>query len=148
GKPLIASVGKPAMAASAAATSVSQREAYRRVSHSYDIELNPMLSLEQRFLASLLPAVANLDVIYLGCGTGRWLASLAPQKPRSLVGVDASPEMLAQATRKVAGGADLVLADCDCLPLRTASADLVLCSFVASYIEDLSNFAEEILRLV
>jgi cytosine/adenosine deaminase-related metal-dependent hydrolase/ubiquinone/menaquinone biosynthesis C-methylase UbiE len=136
------------MAASAAATGVSQREAYRRVSHSYDIELNPMLSLEQRFLASLLPPVANLDVIDLGCGTGRWLASLAPQKPRSLVGVDASPEMLAQATRKVPGGADLVLADCDCLPLRTASADLVLCSFVASYIEDLSNFAEEILRLV
>jgi len=148
GKPLVASVGKSAMAASAAATGVCQRDAYRRVSHSYDTEPNPMLSLEQRFLASLLPPVANLDVIDLGCGTGRWLASLAPQEPRSLLGVDASPEMLAQATRKGPGVASLVLADCNCLPLRPASTDLILCSFVASYIEDLSNFAEEILRLL
>jgi cytosine/adenosine deaminase-related metal-dependent hydrolase/SAM-dependent methyltransferase len=148
GKPLIASVGKPAMPSSAPGTGVSQREAYRRVSHSYDTEPNPMLALEQRFMASLLPPLANRDVIDLGCGTGRWLASLAQQKPRSLLGVDASPEMLAQATRKVPGGTNVVLADCSCLPLRPASADLVLCSFVASYIGDLAHFAEEILRLL
>jgi cytosine/adenosine deaminase-related metal-dependent hydrolase/SAM-dependent methyltransferase len=136
------------MAVSAAVTTVCQREAYRRVSHSYDAEPNPMLSLEQRFLASLLPPLANLDVIDLGCGTGRWLASLAPQNPRSLMGVDACPEMLAQATRKVPVGANLVLADCNRLPIRDASADLVLCSFVAGYIENLSRVAEEIRRFL
>src|SRR5262249_10789595 len=101
-----------------------------------------------RFLRSLLPAVATLDVVDLGCGTGRWLATLAPQKPRSLIGVDASPEMLAQASRKVHSAAHLVLADCNCLPLPAASADLVLCSFVASYFADLAKLADQVLRVL
>ncbi len=150
GKPVVGSVGKTAMSASAAATgvAVAARGAYRQVSQAYDSEANPMLALEQRFLRALLPEVANLDVFDLGCGTGRWLAALAPQRPRSLIGVDASPEMLMQARRKVPGSASLILADCNCPPLRAASADLILCSFVASYIADLSKFADQVAGLL
>src|SRR4051794_27382548 len=134
--------------AAAAGVAVAAREAYRQVSQAYDSEPNPMLALEQRFLRALLPEVANLDVVDLGCGTGRWLAVLAPQQLRSLIGVDASPEMLAQARRKGLGTAKLILADCNCLPLADASADLILCSFAASYIGDLSKLADQVTRLL
>jgi cytosine/adenosine deaminase-related metal-dependent hydrolase/ubiquinone/menaquinone biosynthesis C-methylase UbiE len=146
GKPLVANLGRSA--AAGAAPVVSAREAYGRVAQTYDAEPNPMLPLEQRFLSSVLPEAVNLDVIDLGCGAGRWLAALAPQNPRSLIGVDASPEMLAQARRKAQHIVELVLADCNCLPLSPASADLVICSFLTGYIADLSKFAEQIFRLL
>jgi hypothetical protein len=50
---------------------LSPSEGYRVWASSYDREANPMLSLEQRILATLLPPVAGLDVVDLGCGTGR-----------------------------------------------------------------------------
>jgi cytosine/adenosine deaminase-related metal-dependent hydrolase len=132
----------------AARPSVPAREAYRLASQSYDAESNPMLVLEQRFVERLLPSVAGLDVIDLGCGTGRWLAALARLTPRSLLGVDLSAEMLAQAKRKLGGAARLVLADCESLPLPRSSADLILCSFVTSYLCDLTVFAEQVRRLL
>jgi cytosine/adenosine deaminase-related metal-dependent hydrolase/SAM-dependent methyltransferase len=118
------------------------------VSSSYDAEPNPMLSLEHRFMERLLPRVAKLDILDLGCGTGRWLAMLAPRMPRSLFGVDLSPEMLAQAKRKVGDAANLILADCAALPLLHASADLILCSFLASYVADLDAFATQVRGLM
>jgi cytosine/adenosine deaminase-related metal-dependent hydrolase/SAM-dependent methyltransferase len=106
-----------------------------------------MLSLEQRFLEPLLPPVAGLDVVDLGCGTGRWLEKLSQKAPRSLIGIDSSTEMLARASEKVAGRAKLVNADCERPSLPSSSADLILCSFLASYISNLGRFAEEISRV-
>ena len=114
----------------------------------YDAEPNPMLSLEQRFLERLLPPVKGLDVMDIGCGTGRWLAEFAGQDPRSLLGVDFSCEMLSQARRKLGSGANLVLADCNNIPFSRSSADLILCSFLASYLSDLTTFARQIRRLL
>ncbi len=127
---------------------VSPRDGYRLASQVYDAEPNPMLSLEQRFLERLLPPVAGLDAVDLGCGTGRWIAKLAPKAPRSLVGVDSSPEMLAQAKRKLGGAAKWVVADCTDLPFPSSSADLVVCSFLARYVQDLAKFAEQVRRLL
>ena len=146
--------GKPlgseqiAMAGSVPVGGVSPRDGYRLASHVYDAEPNPMLSLEQRFLECLLPPVAGLDVVDLGCGTGRWLAKLASQAPRTLVGVDFSPEMLAQAKRKLGDAAHWVVADCTDLPFPRSSADLILCSFLPSYLQDLAKFAEQVRRLL
>ena len=64
----------------------------------YDEQPNPLLALEQRFLTRMLPDVAGLDVLDAGCGTGRWLQLLAPQRPASLLGVDISPQMLERAS--------------------------------------------------
>jgi cytosine/adenosine deaminase-related metal-dependent hydrolase/SAM-dependent methyltransferase len=107
-----------------------------------------MLSLESRYLETLLPAVSGLNVVDLGCGTGRWLAVLSQQTPRHLIGVDSCPEMLGQAARKLNGAATLVLANCNELPLPRASADLVLCSFLTSYIPDLAKFAGQVRRIL
>jgi cytosine/adenosine deaminase-related metal-dependent hydrolase/ubiquinone/menaquinone biosynthesis C-methylase UbiE len=115
---------------------LSPREGYRRWARSYDTELNPMLSLEKRYLEPMLPGAAGMDVVDLGCGTGRWLQILKDAAPRSLLGVDSSGEMLRQARRKLKGAARLVHADGSGVSLAPASADLVLASFLLSYVED------------
>jgi len=116
--------------------SLSPREGYRRWARSYDTELNPILSLEKRYLEPMFPTAAGLDVIDLGCGTGRWLQILRGAAPRSLLGIDSSPEMLRQAKRKLSGAARLVHADGSTVVLEQNSADLVLGSFLLSYVQD------------
>lgn len=115
---------------------VSSREGYRLGAHRYDTETNPILSLERRFLEALLPHVRGLDVVDLGCGTGRWLEILKATAPRSLLGIDSSREMLWQAKRKLKNAARLLHADGAAAPLAPVSADLVLCNIMLSYVEN------------
>ncbi|MGB9434330.1 MAG: methyltransferase domain-containing protein [Candidatus Acidiferrum sp.] len=104
--------------------------------HRYDTETNPILSLERRFLEALLPHVRGLDVVDLGCGTGRWMEILKATAPRSLLGIDSSREMLWQAKRKLKNAARLLHADGAAAPLAPVSADLVLCNIMLSYVEN------------
>jgi cytosine/adenosine deaminase-related metal-dependent hydrolase/ubiquinone/menaquinone biosynthesis C-methylase UbiE len=101
-----------------------------------------MLSLEQRILGPLLPPLVGMDVVDLGCGTGRWLKALQGAGARSLLGLDSSPEMLVLAQSKVAGMADLLCADCESVPLEANSADVILANFVLSYVEDVVRLLE------
>lgn len=126
---------------------LSSREGYRLWSQVYDSQPNPMLALEERYLEALLPRLIGRDVVDLGCGTGRWLAKLAARAPRSLTGVDGSSEMLERAAMKLGDRASLLLGDCEKLALPAASADLVLCSFLASYLSNLDAFAKEVARI-
>jgi len=103
-----------------------------------------MLCLEKRFLTGLLPRVRDLDVVDLGCGTARWMATLLEDQPHSLLGVDSSPEMLEIAKRKVGNSATLLCSDCAELDLPKASADLILCSFLLSYIRNSTSFLKQI----
>jgi cytosine/adenosine deaminase-related metal-dependent hydrolase/SAM-dependent methyltransferase len=132
------------MSSSLSAEAISSLDGYRAWARSYDTEPNPMLCLEKRFLKSLLPRVRGLDVLDLGCGTARWMSTLAEEQPRSLLGVDSSPEMLAIAKAKVGSAATFVCSDCTGLDLPKASADLILCSFLLSYIQDSSSFLKQI----
>lgn len=123
---------------------ISSSDAYRVWARTYDTELNPMLSLEQRFLESILPDVKGLDVVDLGCGTGRWLAALKDAGARSLLGIDSSPEMLQAAKTKLQTAATFINADCETDLLPNASADLVICSFLLSYLQDAASFLEKV----
>jgi ubiquinone/menaquinone biosynthesis C-methylase UbiE/cytosine/adenosine deaminase-related metal-dependent hydrolase len=114
----------------------------------YDDQPNPLLALEQRVLPSLLPDVRGLDVLDIGCGTGRWLAHFAERSPRRLTGVDFSAEMLAVAARKLGDHCELKQGDCKALPVETESADLVISSFVLSYVDDLKRYAIEVERVL
>jgi len=127
---------------------IAPREGYRLWSRVYDTEPNPLLTLEERFLEALLPSVTGLDVVDLGCGTGRWLARLATRNPASLVGVDFSAEMLEQAEHKLGGAAKLLLGDCRNVPLSSTCADLIVCSFLGSYIGSLGDLAEQVRRML
>src|SRR5271165_4740131 len=111
------------MASTSSTPTLSPSEGYRHWARKYDAEPNPMLALERRYLEPLLPRVAGLDVVDLGCGTGRWLENLKEGEPRSLLGVDPSREMLRQATKKLGSAARFVRADGGAAPLAEASAD-------------------------
>jgi cytosine/adenosine deaminase-related metal-dependent hydrolase/SAM-dependent methyltransferase len=136
------------MSTSAPIRGITPREGYRLWSRVYDNQPNPLLTLEERFLEALLPSVTGLDVVDLGCGTGRWLARLASRNPASLVGVDFSAEMLEQAERKLGGAAKLLLGDCEKVPLSSACTDLIICSFLGSYIENLGHFAAQVRKIL
>jgi cytosine/adenosine deaminase-related metal-dependent hydrolase/SAM-dependent methyltransferase len=128
------------MAGNPSTTCLSPADGYRVWASCYDRNPNPMLCLEKRFLEPLLPPVKGLDVVDLGCGTGRWLEILRSMGPGSLLGVDSSPEMLEIARRKLGRTAKIVLADCADFPFERCSADIILCSFVLSYVEDAQAF--------
>ena len=119
-------------------------DGYQLWSRTYDHEHNPMLSIEQRILESLLPPLCGLDIVDLGCGTGRWLGAAKNTGARSLVGVDISPEMLNVARAKLGDAATLVCAECTNATIPPASADLIFCNFVLSYLDD----PERLLRFV
>ena len=123
-------------------------EVFATWSEVYDYQPNPLLSLEERFLAELLPEVHGLDVVDVGCGTGRWLARLARRGPASLTGIDSSPEMVDHARKKLGASATVLVGEAASLPLSDQSADLLLASFVASYIHHLPDFAAEVRRTV
>jgi cytosine/adenosine deaminase-related metal-dependent hydrolase/ubiquinone/menaquinone biosynthesis C-methylase UbiE len=111
----------------------------------YDTQSNPFLSLEQRVLSALLPDFRGLDVLDAGCGTGRLLRMLKASKPRRVVGVDSSAEMLMRAAQ--VEGAEILHGTCERLPLETDSIDCVCLSFVASYLPSVAAFADEVLRV-
>ena len=95
----------------------------------------------------MLVDVRGLDILDAGCGTGRWMEQLAERSPRSLLGVDTSLAMLKVAAVKLNNQCDLRVGSCTALPARDASADLVLCSFVVSYLDDLDSFVSEMDRV-
>ncbi|HEY1482130.1 MAG TPA: methyltransferase domain-containing protein, partial [Candidatus Acidoferrum sp.] len=100
-------------------------------------------------LASLLPPLRGLDVVDLGCGTGRLLNAARNAGARSLIGVDVSPEMLNIARAKLGDAATLVCAECTGAPIPAGCADVIFCNFVLSYLdepEELLSFAKSILR--
>jgi cytosine/adenosine deaminase-related metal-dependent hydrolase/ubiquinone/menaquinone biosynthesis C-methylase UbiE len=114
----------------------------------YDAQPNPLLALEQRVLGPMLPDVRGLDVLDAGCGTGRWLTYLAERAPRSLTGVDVSEQMLAAAGRKLGKLCDRKLGSCAALPVADESVDLMLSSFVLSYVDDLEASIAEAARVM
>ncbi|MGC2111298.1 MAG: methyltransferase domain-containing protein [Candidatus Korobacteraceae bacterium] len=125
----------------------SPRAKFARWSRVYDETPNPMLALEERFLSLLLSGISGLNIVDIGCGTGRWLERFTADRSCKLTGLDSSPEMLARAGGKLGSRAKLLLGDAASLPVGDASADVLLASFVASYASDLDRFAAEIRRV-
>lgn len=123
------------------------RRAFDAWAQSYDRAANPLLLLEQRYLLPILPAVAGCDVLDLGCGSGRWLGHLAAGGPRTVRGIDSSPAMLQAALQKNISDVDLVLGSCNATPFADRSFDLILSSFVLSYVEDIDSLTDELTRI-
>jgi cytosine/adenosine deaminase-related metal-dependent hydrolase/ubiquinone/menaquinone biosynthesis C-methylase UbiE len=125
----------------------ASRDAFTLWSQVYDHQANPLLSLEERFMSELLLPVKDLDVLDVGCGTGRWLQRLLPFGPRSLTGVDSSPEMVGCAKKKLRASATVMVGEAESMPLGNSSADLIVASFVTSYIPEIYRLAAEVLRV-
>ncbi|MBT9332350.1 class I SAM-dependent DNA methyltransferase [Paracidobacterium acidisoli] len=129
-------------------TRLTAEHAYRLWAPWYDSAANPLLTLEERCLTPVLERFAKGHIVDLGCGTGRWLRRLEQMEPASLTGVDASAAMLAEAHKKSLRSTTLLHSDCTATPLFKNSADLLLSSFVLSYLSDLERFAREARRIV
>ncbi len=126
---------------------VSASEAYDIWAETYDTELNPVLALETRELASILDRIQARKVLDVGCGTGRWLERFVA-RGCNVTGVDASPAMLARAQRKPAVATHLVAARATALPVAGESADLLFCSMSLGYFDELEAVFREFTRVV
>ena len=107
-------------------TILSSADAYPRLAAHYDAALNPVLALEARLLASILPDIEGLLVADVAAGTGRW-SKYCRQRGARVVSVDLCHEMLRQAP------GDRVQADVRRTPLRDACVDLTICSLGIGY---------------
>lgn len=120
------------MSALPAGPPLPARDAYRLWARRYESE-TVVSALEARVVSGLLPALAGLDVLDAGCGTGRRLDRDAPDA-RLAVGADLVPEML----RSGAGTRRLRLcaADVRTLPFARAAFDVLWCRLVLGHLPE------------
>ena len=112
----------------------------------YDRPDNPVLLAEEPVVHELLdarPVGAALDA---ACGTGRYASELV-YLGHSVTGIDATPEMLDEARKKVPG-ARFELADLTALPLRAGSFDLAVCTLALTHCSELKSPIAELARVV
>lgn len=123
-------------------------QGYDRWSIIYDDEDNPLIRLEEPVVSELIGPVRDLDLLDLGCGTGRWSLRLAG-KDANVTAVDFSDGMLDKARAKP--GADRVrflVHDLNQpLPIEDAAFDRVICCLVFDHIESPDRLFAEMRRL-
>ncbi len=131
-----------------ASSLLSSTSAFDVAAEFYDGAANPLTALEERFLPGLLPNLRGLDVLDIGCGTGRWMAKLQDLPVRSLTGVDPSHRMLNVARAKLKSSVELLPGTANSLPVPDRSADVILMSFAVSYCDDMVRVVRELVRVV
>lgn len=114
-------------------------DGYDRWARGYDALDNPMVAATAWAMDRVPLGAAGLDVIELGCGTGRNVARVLAEGARSYTGVDGSAGMLARA---IEGCTDprcsFVRADLDALAVPAAGFDLALIVLVLEHVADLA----------
>jgi ubiquinone/menaquinone biosynthesis C-methylase UbiE len=127
----------------------SVRTGYDRWAAVYDHDANPLPALEEPFVRAAVGDPRGLDVLDLGCGTGRhalWLAAAGAR----VTAVDFSEGMLAEARAKP--GAEVVRFIAhdlhEPLPFAAASFDLVVSGLVLEHVQDLPAFFSEVRRVL
>ena len=127
----------------------SVRSGYDRWAAVYDHDANPLLALEGPAVRAAVGEVRGLNVLDLGCGTGRHALSLAAAGA-TVVGVDFSEGMLDEARRKPGAGAvrfvvhDLHLP----LPFGDGEFDRVVSGLVLEHLRELEGFFAEARRVL
>jgi SAM-dependent methyltransferase len=126
---------------------VSAPAVYARKAAGYDAEAGGgLFASDEPVVAECLsgrdPGVA-LDA---ACGTGRFAEFLAARGHR-VIGVDGSPDMLARARRRVAGG-EFHVCELDRLPLADDSADVIVCALALVHVPRLEPVLAEFARVL
>ncbi len=125
------------------------RDGYDRWALVYDHDANPLPALEEPCVRAALGDVRGLDVVDLGCGTGRHTAWLAEAGAR-VTALDFSAGMLERARRKVAAATVRFLVHDlhEPLPLGDASFDAAVSGLVLEHLRDLGAFFTEVRRVL
>jgi ArsR family transcriptional regulator len=104
-------------------------DGYGFCSRFYDRALEPMNAPLRRVAHRMCPPDPAWTVLDIGCGTGAGLAEYV-SAGCAVIGVDASPAMIAASRERLGPEADLRLTDGPDLPVEDGCADLVLISLV------------------
>jgi demethylmenaquinone methyltransferase/2-methoxy-6-polyprenyl-1,4-benzoquinol methylase len=102
----------------------------------------------RRFLVSRIDAGPGDRVLDVATGTGAVARELVRQKACAVVGVDQSPEMLAEAHRRVGGRIELVEASADELPFADGEFDALTFTYLLRYVDDPAATLRELVRVV
>ena len=127
---------------------VPTRAGYDQWAAIYDRDRNPLPALEEPLVRELLGDVRGLEILDLGCGTGRHSIRMAGAGAH-VIALDFSSEMLAHARRKT-GANDLRFQAHDLsqtLPFVAENFDRVLCALVVDHIEELDKLFSEMHRV-
>ena len=134
------------------AEAVSARTLFAPLGPTYD-RYAALLSFGQdprwrRFLVSRIDARPDDTVLDVATGTGAVARELIRQKGCTVVGLDQSPEMLAEARRRLGGDVRLVEGTAERLPFDDASFDALTFTYLLRYVEDPAATLRELARVV
>jgi demethylmenaquinone methyltransferase / 2-methoxy-6-polyprenyl-1,4-benzoquinol methylase len=134
------------------AEAVSARALFAPLGPTYD-RYAALLSFGQdprwrRFLVSRVHVGPDATVLDVATGTGAVARELLAQKGCRVVGVDQSPEMLAEARRRLDGRVELVEASAEQLPFDDASFDALTFTYLLRYVADPAETLRELARVV
>jgi malonyl-CoA O-methyltransferase len=123
---------------------LSPREGYRRWAPHYEAE-TAISAIEDVLVRELTPDLANARLLDAGCGTARRLrASGAAQA----IGIDLSPEMIAQGVSDDDAAPSLMVGDLRALPLGDASVDVSWCRLVLGHLPAIDLAYRELARVM
>ncbi|MEB3356574.1 MAG: methyltransferase domain-containing protein [Synechococcales bacterium] len=127
------------------------RQQYDRLATQYDRRWRSYIQTSLLFLqewAAIAPTDAVLDV---ACGTGEFAALLLSETPsQRIVGVDISPEMLAQARQKLEGfpAVEFQVAIARSLPVPAKQFHTVVCANSFHFFDEPLQVLKEFRRVV
>ncbi|MEU5877784.1 class I SAM-dependent methyltransferase [Spirillospora sp. NPDC047279] len=136
----------PALAEGETAAPGGTAELYRDWAPRYDVPGNQLIDSEQPIVRRILDGLPIGDALDAACGTGRHARHLDRLGHR-VIGVDASPEMLAVA-REHLPDADLREGTLEDLPVPGDAVDLVVCALALSHVPRLEPVMAEFARVL
>jgi demethylmenaquinone methyltransferase / 2-methoxy-6-polyprenyl-1,4-benzoquinol methylase len=131
---------------------VSARALFAPLGPTYD-RTAALLSFGQdprwrRFLVSRIEAGPESTVLDVATGTGAVARELLAQKQCTVVGLDQSPEMLAEARRLLPADVKLFDARAEQLPFPDAAFDALTFTYLLRYVDDPGAVLRELARVV
>ena len=102
----------------------------------------------RRFLVSRVDVRTESRVLDVATGTGLVARALASRYGCTVVGVDQSPGMLAEARRRATGQLDFVEASADALPFGDGEFDALTFTYLLRYVADPAATLHELARVV
>ena len=134
------------------AEAVSARTLFAPLGPTYD-RYASLLSFGQdprwrHFLVSVTDAGPESTVLDVATGTGAVARELLAQKNCTVVGLDQSPEMLAEAHRRLPADVTLVEGNAESLPFEDASFDALTFTYLLRYVSDPPATLRELARVV
>jgi ubiquinone/menaquinone biosynthesis C-methylase UbiE len=122
------------------------RTGYRAWAANYDEPGNPLITLEEPAVWSLIDALPPGPALDAACGTGRHARHLV-ELGYEVVGIDLTPEMLDHARRAVPK-AMFVEGDLTDLPADDGRFTLVVCGLALAHVRDLDAAVGELARVM